>query len=91
MHSKITELAKQAGFVFWSDEEHGPGPGHIDWSSEYDFEFEKFATLLIEECARVSANGVYGTFDASKNIKMHFDMQSRADTCVLLSPKKEFK
>jgi hypothetical protein len=51
MKEKITELAEQAGFPFWEDESWGPGPGRIDWSSDCTGELEKFAELLIEECA----------------------------------------
>lgn len=48
----IKELAKQAGFCFWSNEPHaGDRRGQIDWSSEYDNELEEFAKLLIHRCA----------------------------------------
>ncbi len=45
----MIELAKQAGFVFWSNEAHGPGPNNIDWSCDYSNEFDKYSKLLIEQ------------------------------------------
>lgn len=47
MNPIIKELAEEAGFIFWQDEEWGPGPGHIDWSAIYDKEFNKYSELLI--------------------------------------------
>ena len=51
INNKIKELAKKAEFVFWKDEAWGPGEGHIDWSSNYDIELNKFAELIVRECA----------------------------------------
>jgi len=51
INNKIKELAKKAGVVFWKDEAWGPGEGHIDWSSNYDIELNKFAELIVRECA----------------------------------------
>jgi hypothetical protein len=51
MNKKLQELADQAGFIFWTEEEDwGPGPGNIDWSADYAVELEKFAELIVEEC-----------------------------------------
>ena len=52
MNKKTIELAKQAGFVFWEDEEWGPGSEYIDWSTDYDKELEKLVELVVQECAR---------------------------------------
>ena len=49
MDKRTQELAEQAGFVFWGEESWGPGPGNIDWSCDYNEEFEKFAKLMREE------------------------------------------
>jgi hypothetical protein len=49
MNDTMIELAKQAGFVFWSNEAHGPGPNNIDWSCDYSNEFDKYSKLLIEQ------------------------------------------
>jgi hypothetical protein len=53
MNKNLEKLAEQAGFIFWTEEEDwGPGPGNIDWSADYAVELEKFAELIIQECAR---------------------------------------
>jgi len=52
MNKKTIELAKQAGFVFWEDEEWGPGSEYIDWSTDYDKELEKLVELIVQECAK---------------------------------------
>ena len=43
------KLAKKAGFVFWGNEDYGPGPGHIDWASNYDKELRKYSRLLVKQ------------------------------------------
>jgi hypothetical protein len=53
MNDRIKELAKQAGFVLWADEEWKPDGAVIDWSSDYDNDLEKFAELIIRECSLV--------------------------------------
>jgi hypothetical protein len=35
MNERIKELAKQSGFVLWSDEEWKPEGAVVDWSSNY--------------------------------------------------------
>ena len=52
MNDKIRELAEQAGFMIWKDEEWNPGDV-IDWGSRYDNELEKFAQLIVRECANI--------------------------------------
>jgi hypothetical protein len=45
---KITEeLAREAGFVFWSEDEIGEG---IDWSCDYTKSLEDLVELIIAEC-----------------------------------------
>lgn len=58
MNKKIKDLAKEAGFVTWANEPHGPGKGNIDWSSSYDKELDKFYELVVRECAK-EVNDVY--------------------------------
>ena len=53
MNKQIKQLADQAGFVLWGDEEWNPGDT-IDWASNYDDELEKFAQLIIQECMDVA-------------------------------------
>ena len=52
LNKKTIELAKQAGFVFWEDEDWGPGSEYVDWGSEYDKELEKLVELVVKECAK---------------------------------------
>lgn len=55
MDKRTQELAEQAGFVFWGEEEWGPGPGNIDWSCDYNAEFEKFAELMRQEKNKINS------------------------------------
>ena len=50
----VRKLAAKAGFVQWDTEEYGPGPGYVDWSSEYDQELENFMLLVVKECVHLS-------------------------------------
>ena len=50
MNPRIKELAEEAGFCFWDDEEWKPHDAVIDWSAQYDKEFQKYTELLINEC-----------------------------------------
>jgi hypothetical protein len=47
---RFLELAEQAGFIFWADEDWRPKGNTIDWSSNYDEELAKFAELIVREC-----------------------------------------
>lgn len=90
MNKRIEKLARKAGFVFWGNEPHGPGPGHIDWASNYDEELERFAELLIAECARVASAKAYPAFGAERAVREHFDLPAnRTYICSLLTPTKE--
>lgn len=53
MNQRIKQLAEQAGFVFWGAESWNPGDV-IDWSSSYDKELERFAQLVVKECALIA-------------------------------------
>jgi hypothetical protein len=59
--NKVTrQLAEQAEFVFWDeDESHAPLEGGIDWSSDYTEEFEKYSELIVRKCADVASNLSY--------------------------------
>ena len=48
MNTIVKEMAKEAGFVLWKDESWGPGKDRIDWSSNYDDEFQRFVVILTE-------------------------------------------
>lgn len=49
MNDTMKKIAKKAGFIFWQKESWKPKDGQIDWSCNYDKEFEKYSKLLIEE------------------------------------------
>jgi hypothetical protein len=65
MNTVIQKLLEDAGFGMWGDEEWGPGPGHIDWSSLYDNEFEQFLKLL--------ADHIYARIEAQRNVDDYSD------------------
>lgn len=44
-------LAKDAGFIFWTDEFWKPEDATIDWSSNYDKEFQTYSDDLVKQCA----------------------------------------
>jgi len=48
---KLTELAKQAGFVFWEEDEGAPWHDEtdIDWSSDYTKEVERLYGIILLE------------------------------------------
>lgn len=54
MNKRIIELAEEAGFCFWGDEDWKPHGAIIDWSADYDREFQKYTELLIKECAEIA-------------------------------------
>jgi hypothetical protein len=60
MNAVIQKLLEDAGFGMWGDEEWGPGPGHIDWSSDHSREFEQFLKLL--------ADHIYARIEAQRNV-----------------------
>ena len=54
MNPRIKELAEEAGFCFWDDEEWKPHDAVIDWSAQYDKEFQKYTELLIEDIIKLN-------------------------------------
>ena len=48
MKKIVKELAEQAGFVFWTNEEWKPKGATVDWSLNYDKELERFFELAVE-------------------------------------------
>lgn len=51
------EIAKEAGFVFWADEEWKPENAFIDWGSSYDEELRKFCELTVRRCIEICEKG----------------------------------
>ena len=58
MNEQIKKLANQAGFVLWKNESWNPGDT-VDWSCRYDDELEKFAELIVRECAELFVDQRY--------------------------------
>ncbi len=80
LNKRTRKLAKKAGFVFWSDEDWGPGPNAIDWSCTYDRELEKLVKLVVKECTSLTldykTNEHYtGWIDYQEAIKKHFKIK----------------
>ena len=82
MNPRFKILAEECGFVFWSDEPHGPGPGNIDWSQDYKHEFERYSrelvrwtikrcedNMLIEQLAKTKRDWVQQTLDEFNLVK----------------------
>ena len=75
MNERIKELARQADFCMWADEPWNPGDV-IDWGARYDKELEKFAELIVRECAEVAGcNGHVSGFTLGDLIKEHFGVE----------------
>jgi hypothetical protein len=74
MNERIKQLAKQAGFT----------PGIMGLNRFTDFDPEKFAELIVQECAnhcdllldhKISSEWSRGTHDCSRAIKKHFGVE----------------
>ena len=70
MNERIKQLAEQADFALYEDGNFRVEPGQ--WVNE---ELEKFAELIVQECARVvkasSPNGMIGV----NAIRIHFGLE----------------
>jgi len=79
MNERIKELAEQAGFVAWTDEDWKPLDAVIDWSSDYDKELEKFAELIVRECMSFVSEPGSDMNDTERGIlaqiKQHFGVE----------------
>jgi hypothetical protein len=72
MNKRIKGLAEQAGFVLWQDEPWRP-TDVIDWSVRYDDELEKFAELIVKDCAKFADKGNRG--GTGELMKKHFGVK----------------
>ena len=74
---RFKALARECGFVFWQNEPHGPGPGHIDWSCDYTSEFEHYSRELVTWTCELMRQEIvrYYLFKASKNTYQHLVVQ----------------
>ena len=64
---QLKELAKEAGFILWEDEDYNPGDV-VDWATRYDDELVKFAKLVANECANICDS--YGMPDGTSQTAM---------------------
>ena len=78
MNDELKQLAEQAGFILWADEDWNPGDV-IDWASNYDEELVRFAQLVAEKCAKICTSddiekptGVY----YARQIEKHFEINN---------------
>jgi hypothetical protein len=64
------QLCDKAGFILWGNESWGPGPGHIDWATNYDKEISKLVELVVEDCARIGELKEQGAkgFEADQSV-----------------------
>ena len=51
-HNTIERLITESGFIRFTSEENPKTP--IDWSCDYTRELERFAELIVRECARIA-------------------------------------
>ena len=72
MNERIKELARQADFCMWADEPWNPGDV-IDWGARYDKELEKFAELIVKQCADIAETAE--PYKSSDLIKQHFGVE----------------
>ena len=83
MISQVLDLAKQAGFCYWGNEEHKPSGATIDWSCVYDKELETFYFLAIEHAREqgVISNAAYQAWRRreSYSIPVTEDGQQKAE------------
>jgi hypothetical protein len=70
MNEKIKKLAKQAGFAMKIDDDPNSPPGW--WGAGHDPTFEKFAELIIRQCAEVAAD--HEAIDIYEEILDHWDI-----------------
>jgi hypothetical protein len=76
MNEKIKQLAEKAGFYLWENEPWKPEGAVVDWSCDYDSELEKFAELIIRECANVAHTCIDDEwFDVGGAILDHFGVK----------------
>lgn len=80
MNDEIHKLVVQAGFELWANEDWRPKNSIVDWSSNYDKELQRFAQLIVRECARVSLRLSHRDDDMgaiiARNIQGHFGFDS---------------
>ena len=75
MNTKFYEIAEEAGFCVWEDEDWNPGRTLIDWGINYDTELNRFAELLIKQaCSLIKKNDEHGEW-LSVKILRHYGVK----------------
>jgi len=69
MNERIRELAEQAG---WTEGYYESDDGPF---IEPEFNKEKFAELIVKECADIATNRYQRLMDGGKAIKQHFGVE----------------
>ena len=73
-HNTIERLITESGFIRFTSEENPKTP--IDWSCDYTRELERFAELIVRECAEVAGcNGHVSGFSLGDLFKQHFGVE----------------
>lgn len=70
MNEKFKLLAEKSGFLLWEDEPWKPEGAIVDWSSQYDGELERFAEMIVKECAEICLEA-----NDHENILRHFGVE----------------
>ena len=70
MNEKFKLLAEKSGFLLWEDEAWKPEGAIVDWSSQYDGELERFAEMIVRECAEICLEA-----NDHENILRHFGVE----------------
>ena len=74
MNKRIKELAAQAGFkTFAGSDIFAAEPEHPDDEGRVDIELNKFAQLIIQECARIAGDNFNSGF-VDEIIKEYFGL-----------------
>ena len=85
MNERIKNLAEQAGFALWEDEEWKPHGEVIDWSSRYDDELEKFAQLIVQECTMAlfdESERLSGLYSEEDNMQLAEEYEICSNQCI---------
>lgn len=78
MKKIVRDLAEEAGFVFWQDDEWKPLDADIDWSSDYSKELETLCDLIVRKCAQVASELSFSPEGPSHETKYQRELCARA-------------
>lgn len=78
LNDQFAQIAKDAGFVLWDEEEWKPEDEVVDWGSTYDKELQTFGELIIRQCIEICEQGnntQTTSAGAALLIKQHFGIK----------------